>query len=287
MPTSLKKFFDKNFFAIMLSFLLFFYAYRFYSDNIFIFDYTSFADFSYRISNALSYDMVTFDLNYDFQFLAPIYAGVAAVLFLSLRKHLFPFQASHAKSYRQLLVKNMLISSLRVATAIYFAFLLIFILACATSSPTDPYEVEQATGVLPSSSGYFLFIDWFGEEFFFKHRVAYDFMVYTVQHFYAAFLYAILGSAFSLIFEKKYQVFLITTLYYYAATLFLNRLGYASFIPDSVGNILRYFEPGRAAIPNSLGNVSTSFFFFATLFPPLVPTAIILVRQVKYGKELI
>lgn len=181
----------------MLSLLVYFYISLAASVNLFHI-YWPKANVSEVLQSAFSFDAVAHNLRYSFQFQGPIYGGIAGILFISIRKHLLPFQAARTNTYRRLVVRGILLNSFKVAMACYAAFLLIFILHMAFSEvPEDvvfSMRIAGAPDVIPqrTTNGASLFLDLLGEDFYFDHRKLYYFMVYSVQYGYAPFLFSIM-----------------------------------------------------------------------------------------------
>ena len=288
MEVKLKRFFDTTFFLIMLSLLLYFYISLAVSRNFFLIKWSA-VDVSEVLQSTFSFDTIVFHLHESFQFQGPIYGGIAGMLFVSIRKHLWPFQAPRTRTYRGLVLHDILLNSLHVALACYAAFLLIFFLHIAFATPADVergLRIARAPDILPprSTNGASLFLDLFGVDFYFDHRKLYYFMVYSVQYGYAPFLFSIMGSTLGLVFEKRYQVLLVTVLTYYALTLFFNRLGGMNIMPSWLHTLLQYLEPARLCIPNSLRNIATIPFFILQLIPTLLPSGLIIRNQIRHAK---
>lgn len=180
----------------MLSLLVYFYISLAASVNLFHI-YWPKANVSEVLQSTLSFDSVAFHLHESFQFQGPIYGGIAGMLFVSIRKHLWPFQAPRTSTYRGLVLHDILLNSLHVALACYAAFLLIFFLHIAFATPADverALRIARAPDVIPqrTTNGASLFLDLLGEDFYFDHRKLYYFMVYSVQYGYAPFLFSIM-----------------------------------------------------------------------------------------------
>lgn len=197
-----------------------------------------------------------------FQIFLPCLAAAAGLIFYGHFRSIDKMKWFRVKSYKQSLLKEISDYSLKMAGALFLAYMLFFL-----------FLLIVARGNMYGDMGRTLLLDILGNSFYARHTYLYYVLDGLVRFFLMPYIYAFLSCTIAVQARSQKQVFLLSNLYYYGLSI----VGFSLYY--SLGEYALYLNPSVIMASGSYNDVNTLLLVLLNIVPLVFSLLYLLLRQ--------
>lgn len=209
---------------------------------------------------------IIFGTNF-FQLILPCIVSISGLIFYNKYHSIFKFSIHKHKSYDKYIKNEIKTESLRTSLSIFGSFLLFYaFILLITKGSLSTYSVDRT-----------LFIDLFGNSFYYKIPHLYYILDGLVRFFLVPFIYTYFSCTVAILAKSQKQAFFSSNIYYYG----LSVIGFGLYY--IVGNAALYINPSVIMASGSYSNINTILLLLFNSIPLFISELIL--KGKKHDKE--
>lgn len=208
------------------------------------------------ITNHFTFDTMIIAATSIFQILIPFTTIFTGIAFYKKYNSIDRFSLVKAKSYRKEIYKKILFGSVKLASAVFLAYLCMFILFHFTI--TDLTTVVDEAGSRP------FLLDLLPTNFYLQHIKIYYLIEGFFRFFYIPFIYTMLIQSAVLIFSNFRDIILTNIVYYFGLSTIHSMI--KTFFMTNIP-IINYFNPALFMANGDLMQVNSILIIFTNSIP--------------------
>ena len=208
------------------------------------------------LKRGVSFDNAMVMSTQFFQFVLPFIASFVGIVVFDRFSTIYRFiYTRYQQSYWKTMVQKILAVNVKMALAVFAAFLLLFLIATYFSRHVPVFFDENSL-----KSGRSIFSDWWGPMFYYNFQHVYFLLEGFLRFCVMIAVYGVFASGIAVYFESKKAAFFAPILYYFGLSGFFGLI-------LSTSTLGVYLTPSVIMASGDYSGFSTTFLFFATWYP--------------------